>query len=126
MREDYQMTPEEYVGALEEQKPHWLRIVEAQQLAFCWVGDQIRTLGLTDTESIYQQAIVPLIEEQGCGWVLLEQVVEHFCRDWSADRIQAVVAPVRVKQELEIAKEQAEWEFLMRRIPIVNFLEVEA
>lgn len=124
MKGDYRMTLAEMEEAIEEQTPYWLRIIEAKAEAFCLVGDQIRKLGLTDTDSIYTKAIVPLIEEQGCGWVLLEQLLKQFCRDWSEDRVQAVVAGVRERQESAWAEEQQEWEYLLGRIMISKDSEV--
>jgi hypothetical protein len=118
------MTLAEMEEAIEEQTPYWLRIIEAKAEAFGSVGDQIRKLGLTDTDSIYKKAIVPLIEEQGCGWVLLEQLLQQFCRDWSEDRVQAVVASVRERQESALAEEQQEWVYLLGRIIISKDSEV--
>jgi len=107
---NHQMTEQEMLNAIEEQTPCWLRVWESRGEAIELVETEIARLNLTDTESIYKKAVHPLITERGAGWRLLESIIHCYCNDWSEDKVQEVVAPVRKKQEAEWAIEDAEYE----------------
>jgi hypothetical protein len=109
MKDDYKeiddMTVEEIEFMIWEQTPWKDRVQQNVDLGFRLVEEEIQRLQLDDTQSICDLAILPIQESHDIGWKLLEDILVHFCHDWSGEQVKEVVSPVKDRQEAEWAKE---------------------